>query len=293
MHFDQLPNAIVSAVVLAGLYSIIALGFVLLFRAAGIFNFATGQMLMLGTYLYFQFTTQYHLPFLVGLVAALVMMAALGAVIHVALLKRLAGLEHWSYAVLTLGVSVVMAQIVALLWGDQARNVSLPLPNFALHTSGQIALTTSSVVTFLTAVLLLVGTLALIRYSKWGIQMRAASENPVLASQSGIDIDRVFIIGWAATGIILTAGGIVYAYSTILTLSIGDIGIRGFAPAFVGGMDSAAGVVPGALIVALVENLAVVYFGESVRDAAVMMVLLVVLAVRPTGIFGTPRVRRI
>jgi branched-chain amino acid transport system permease protein len=293
MHFDQLPNAVVSAIILSGLYSIVALGFVLLFRAAGVFNFATGQMIMLGTYLYYQLATPYHMPFLVALLGALVTMGALGAVMHIVLLQRLAGLEHWSYAVLTLGVSIVMARVVAIFWGTEERTVNLPLPVYAVHTSNQIAITTGGILTLVAALVLLVGTLWLIRYSKWGIQMRAAAENPVLASQSGIDIDRVFIIGWAATGIILTAAGIVYAYSTVLSQSVGDIGIRGLAPAFVGGMDSAAGVFPGAIVVALIENLAVVYFGESVRDAAVMMVILVMLVIRPTGLFGTPRVRRV
>ena len=293
MHIDQLPNAVVSAVILSGLYSIVGLGFVLLFRAAGVFNFATGQMIMLGTYLYYQLATPYHMPFLIALLGALVTMGALGAVMHIGLLQRLAGLEHWSYAVLTLGVSIVMARVVAIFWGTEARTVNLPLPSLSFHTSNQIAITTGGVLTMVAALVMLVGTLWLIRYSKWGIQMRAAAENPVLASQSGIDIDRVFIIGWAATGIILTMAGIVYAYSTVLSQSVGDIGLRGLAPAFVGGMDSAAGVFPGAVIVALIENLAVVYFGESVRDAAVMMVILVMLVVRPTGLFGTPRVRRV
>jgi branched-chain amino acid transport system permease protein len=293
MHFDQIPNALVSAIVLSGLYSIVGLGFVLLFRAAGVFNFATGQMIMLGSYLYFQFTTPFHVPFLLALLGALVLMGSIGAVMHIALLQRLAGLEHWSYAVLTLGVSIVMARVVAILWGTEARSVTVPLPAMSFHGPGNIAITTGGILTLVAAAVLLVGTLVLIRYSKWGIQMRAAAENPVLASQSGIDIDRVFIIGWAATAIILTTAGIVYAYSTVLSQSIGDIGIRGLAPAFVGGMDSAAGVFPGALIVAVVENLAVVYFGESVRDAAVMMVVLVVLAVRPAGLFGTPQVKRI
>jgi branched-chain amino acid transport system permease protein len=293
MHFDQIPNAVVSAVVLSGLYSIVALGFVLLYRAAGVFNFATGQMIMLGSYLYYQFAAQYHMPFLVALVGSLVVMAVIGAVMHIALLQRLAGLEHWSYAVLTLGVSIVMARVVAIIWGTEARTVTLPLPNFSFHTSSQIAFTTGGILTLAVAIVLMVGALILIRYSKWGIQMRAAAENPVLASQSGIDIDRVFIIGWAATAVILASAGIVYAYSTVLSQSIGDIGLRGFAPAFVGGMDSVAGVFPGAIIVALIENLSVVYFGESVRDAAVMMVILVVLAIKPTGLFGTPRVRRI
>ena len=230
MHLDQLPNAIVSAAILSGLYSIVALGFVLLFRAAGVFNFATGQMIMLGTYLYYQLATPYHMPFLVALLGALVTMGALGAVMHIALLQRLAGLEHWSYAVLTLGVSIVMARVVAIFWGTEARTVSLPLPSLSFHTTNQIAITTGGVLTLVAALVLLVATLWLIRYSKWGIQMRAAAENPVLASQSGIDIDRVFIIGWAATGIILTMAGVVYAYSTVLSQSIGDIGLRGLAP---------------------------------------------------------------
>src|SRR5690348_15150468 len=167
MHLDQIPNAVVSAAVLSGLYSIVALGFVLLFRAAGVFNFATGHMIMLGSYLFFQFTSVYHLPFPLALLGALLVMAVIGAVMHLALLKRLAGLEHWSYAVLTLGVSIVMARVVAIIWGTEARTVALPLPSLSVHMAGEIAFTTGGIVTLVVAVILLVGTLVLVRYSKW------------------------------------------------------------------------------------------------------------------------------
>jgi branched-chain amino acid transport system permease protein len=123
--------------------------------------------------------------------------------------------------------------------------------------------------------------------------MRAAAENMILASQSGINVDRVFMGGWAGTCAALAIVGITYGYSTIVTPSLADIGLRGLACAIVGGFDSLGGLVPGAIIVALTENISVVYFGESVRDAAVMIVILIVIAIKPSGLLGTRSIERV
>ncbi len=300
MPVSELPNAIVSGLLLAGLYVVVGLAWVLLFRATKILNFATGQFVLLGAYLYFVASARVGAAFVLSLVGAVVAMALVGALIQFVLLRRMAGVQahavgHSPFAavILTFGISTVIQHAVTMIFGPSTVALPVPLPKHSITFPGHVAITTEGIFVWVIASALLVSTILLIRYSKWGIQMRAAAENAVLASQSGINVDSVFLIGWVAAASICALAGISYGYSTVLTPDLANIGIRGLAPVIVGGMDSAAGVLPGAVIVRVGENVLVLIFGESVRDAAVMLVLLLVLAVRPTGVFGSRDIRRI
>lgn len=294
MDVSELPNAVVSAVFLAGLYLLVGLGWVLLFRATQVLNFATGQFVLLGACLYYTFTANLHLPLLVSLLFALVVMAAVGAAVHLFLIRRVTGTEgFFAPVILTLGISTVITQGVNMVYGSGSLAIALPAGNGATHFPGRIAITSYEVITLVIGLLVLFGTQLIVRRSRWGIQMRAAAENTVLASQSGINIDRVFMAGWAGAALVLAVVGIIYGASTVVTPSLSDIGLRGLAVAIVGGFDSLGGLIPAALIVALAEDLSVVAFGESVRDAAVMIVILIVLAIRPQGLMGTKSVVRV
>lgn len=293
MHITEWPNAGVSSIVLAGLYIMVGLGWVLLFRATQVLNFATGQLILLGACLYYTFTASLHLPFVVSLALVLVVMTAVGAAVHGLLIRRVSGTQgFFAPVILTLGISTVIAQAVNLGYGSGSLAISVPSGNHAFRT-GSVAVTSIGLIMLVLGLVALFAMQVIIRRSKWGTQMRAAAESTVLASQSGINVDRVFMIGWAATAFILTLVGISYGAGTIVTPSLADIGLRGLAVAIVGGFDSLTGLAPAALIVAVTENFSVVFLGESVRDAAVMVVILIVLAIRPQGLFGSRSVVRV
>jgi branched-chain amino acid transport system permease protein len=300
MLSGQLPNAVVSGLVLAGLYSVAGLAWVLLFRATKLLNFGTGQFIVLGAYFYFLLTTSFHLPFWGGFIAAVACMGAVGFLLQSVLLRRLLGtpahaVGHAPFApvILTFGVAAVVQHVVTMIFGPEPRSLPTPLPKNVIQLPGNAVITADGILIWVIAAALLVTTVLVIRYSKWGIQMRAAAEQPLLASQSGIKVGNVYIAAWAVASAICGIAGISYSYSTVLSPDLANIGIRSLAPVIVGGMDSAAGVLPGAIIVAIAENLLVLVFGEGVRDAAVMLVILCVLAIRPNGLFGTGDIRRL
>jgi branched-chain amino acid transport system permease protein len=296
----QLPNAIVSGLLLAGLYTVVGLAWVLLFRAAKILNFGTGQFIVLGAYFYFVLTDNLHLPFWAGFIGAVICMAAVGFVVQYGLLRRLLGtpahaIGHAPFApvILTFGIAAVVQHLVTMVFGPEPRFLPTPLPKSVINLPGHTVVTADAILIWAIALVLLVSSVLVIRYSKWGIQMRAAAEQPLLASQSGINVGYVFIAAWAVASSICALAGVSYSYSTVLSPDLANIGIRSLAPVIVGGMDSVAGVVPGAIIVAIAENLLVLIFGEGVRDAAVMLVILAVLVIRPNGLFGTGDIRRL
>jgi branched-chain amino acid transport system permease protein len=135
--------------------------------------------------------------------------------------------------------------------------------------------------------------MAFMRLSKRGVQMRATAENPVLASQRGINVDMIFVIAFAVAVAAATLAGISFSYSNVLAPSIAALGLRGLAPALVGGMDSIGGALIGSVVVAFIETAAVTQWGGDIKDMAAFLVLLVALAVRPHGLFGTPEIRRV
>ena len=297
---SQIPNAVVSGLILAGLYVVAGLAWVVLFRAAKILNFGTGQFIVLGAYLYFVLTGGLRLPIWAGFVGAVLLMAVVGMAVQVGLLNRLLGtpahaVGHAPFApvILTFGLAAVVQHAVTMFFGPEPRSVPTPLPKQTINLPGHTVITAEGIFIWGIAVVLLLTTIVVIRYSRWGIRMRAAAEQPLLASQRGINVGNVFIAAWAAASAIAALAGVSYTYSTVLSPDLVNIGLRSLAPVIVGGMDSAAGIVPGAIIVALAENLLVLVFGESVRDAAVMLVILAVLVIRPNGLLSTGDIRRL
>jgi len=293
VHLDQLPNAIVSALPLAGVYAVVGLGWVVLFRATRILNFATGQFVLFGAYLYYYFSERVGLPFPLSLVCAIGAMALMGAMLHILFMRRMVGQEGFAPVILTMGLAIVISNAVTLLFGPGTQSVSLPLAKTSVQFPGNIAITSGGFLIMGVAAVLAVGAILMIRFSRWGIQMRAAAEDPLHASQSGINVGTVFVGAWASASAVLGLMGVIYGFSTVVTPDMTSVGIRGLSPVIVGGMASIVGVVPGSIVVALIENVSVVYFGESVRDAAVMIVILAMLTVRPTGLFGGRLIGRV
>ena len=281
----------VESVTLAAIYLMIGLAWVIIYRATRVLNFATGQMLLLSALVFATLTVTLGLPPLLALLIALAVNAGVGMPFDV-LLKPLSGRPVFSQIIVTVGFAIVLATVMSLLWGTESR--ALPAP-FERHTVrvGDAVLTWLDLAIVGGALLVYAGLLAFLQWSRPGRQMRAAAESPLLASQSGININGVFRLSWAVAGIVMAVGGIGFAYLTIVTPSIVDLGLRGIAPALIAGLDDVRGVIIGAFVIALVENLAAYYFGGDVRNVVPFIVILVVLMIRPYGLFGSPEIRRV
>jgi branched-chain amino acid transport system permease protein len=293
MTWDILPDVFVSSLVLAGTYALIALGWVFIFRATGILNFATGQFVVLGVYLFFWTSVELKLPILVALPIALALVGALGALMYLGTLRPLAGQPLFSPIMVTLGLSIVMTSAIVIIWGAQTRALKPPLTVHTYKLPGHAIITTIGILTISTALVVYAVIMLLLRVSKRGVQMRATAENPLLASQRGINIDVIFMIAFAVAVAASTLAGLSFSYTNVLGPSIAAVGLRGLSPALIGGMDSIGGALVGSIVVAFIETAAVTQFGGDIKDMIAFMVLLVALAIRPYGLFGTPQIRRV
>jgi len=295
----SVQNAIAAAIPLAATYVIAGLAWAIIFRASKIFNFATAQFIVLGAYLAYCLTRDAHIPVWLALILAAAAMALIGALTQTIFMRRLLdasgdGSAQASFApvILTFGLAAVIEHVLSISFGTGPEYIASPFPKTIFHLPSGVVLTSANVIIGVIALVLWGGSVLFIRLSKWGMQMRAAAEQPLLASQSGINVNGILIGAWAAAAVMAAIAGITYSYSSVVSPDIGNIGLRSLAPVIVGGMDSVTGVLPGAIIVALAESFAAVGFGESVRDAAVQVVILAVLIVRPSGLLGGATVRR-
>lgn len=282
-------QAAASVVVLASLYVLLAVGYVLVYRASRVLNLAQGDLMMLGGYALFALVTTVAAPPAAAIPLALVASAAVGFLIYVLLMARLAGHPVFAAVLVTVSLGILLRVAVVLGFTDQIR---YPLPamglaNPTLRLGAGVAVSTIDALTVLAAAVVMAGLIAFLHRSRLGMQMRAAGERPLLAAQRGIDFQLLFALSWALASLTAGVAGILYGSNVRLDPELGVLGLKAFAVALVGGLDSLAGVVPAALLVAAVEVLTVVYGEPLLADVSPFLCLLAMLLIRPWGLGGT------
>jgi branched-chain amino acid transport system permease protein len=285
---------LVDSVSIAGIYALSALSWVLLFRTTRLLNLANGQFLLLGTYFFFSFVFQLGLPFVLGLLLAAIAIAVVGAIVYFTLLRRLAGQGEFTVVIMTLGLAAAITSVTTMIWGNQDRVLTSSVGNHLYHLPRGATITTYDIIVVVAAIVLVGGASLFIDHLPFGLSMRAAAENPVLASQTGVRVDRVLAAGWALSLVAATLSGIAYSYVNVLSPDISEqLGLLGLAPAFIGGLDSIPGALVGGLIVALCESFAGAYVSAGSQDAVAWMLMLLFLLLRPQGLFGSKRIERV
>lgn len=283
---------LLSIVVLASIYALIAVAWVMIFRATGVPNFATGTMVLLGALVFYSFYSQMDMPFVVSLVLALAV-GVLIAVLAQRIVNPLVGQPLWSPVMLTFGLTIVLTAVISMIWSGTPRQLPRPVEarTFTLEPFGYI--TVYGIAAVVVCSVFFAVLLVFLRWSRLGTQMRAVADSPHLASHSGIRVGRVALVSWAIAGVASVLAGILYGYSNIVSFDMAQLGLRGIVPALVGGFDSVKGALVGALIVAFVELNASSLLGGQSQDIAAYVVLLAVLVVKPYGLFGTKEIRRV
>jgi len=215
--------------------------------------------------------------------------ALLGTFIYLVLLRPMIGQPVVSAIMVTIGISILMRGLATMIWGPKLRSldVATGIPNVPLSLPGGIIISTFELLTIIVAILFMLGLFLFLKYVRQGIQMRAVAENALLAAQRGINIYFVFVLAWIIAIVSATIAGILYGSNVRLDPEIGFIALKALAVPIVGGMDSLLGLIPAALIVALVEIIFMTYISTQLSETVPLIILLIVLLLRPWGLFGT------
>jgi branched-chain amino acid transport system permease protein len=282
-------QALASIVVVASLYALLGAGYVVVYRASRVLNLAQGDLMALGGYLLFAVASGVGGAPAVSIPLAAVASGLAGFAIYRLLMRPMAGHPVFAAVLVTVTLGILLRAAIVMLFTDQIRHPLglLGLSNAPRPLPGGAVVSTFDLVTVATAVTLFAGLFLFLHRSRLGIQIRAAGERALLASQRGIDFHFVFALSWAIAVFAGGVAGMLFASNVRLDPSIGVLGLKAFAVALVGGLDSLAGVIPGALIVAAVEVLSVRYGNPLLSDVSPFLCLLAMLLVRPWGLFGT------
>jgi branched-chain amino acid transport system permease protein len=283
----QALQVIVSGISQGCIYGLIALGFVLIYKATETVNFAQGELMMLGAFLGLTATAVLGLPYWAAIAAALLVMAAFGFVLERAVLNPILGQPAFAIVMVTIGIGFVARGVVTMIpgWGTDTHVIEAPFRGEVLRAGGLVIAAEHLVI--IAATIALAAVLYLFfRYSRVGVAMQAASQNQLAAYYMGIPVRRLNGLIWAISAAVAALAGLLLAPLTFVHVNMGFIGLKAFPAAVVGGFGSLPGALVGGIVIGVVESLSGVYLPEGFKDVAAYVVVLIVLAVRPTGLFG-------
>ena len=280
---------VVNIVVLASIYALIACGYVLIYRVSRILNLAHGELMMLGAYLLLATASLFAGHPAMALAAAALLSLLVGALVYVFLMRKMTGEMVLAAILTTVALGILIRGVAVLIWSAQQQYpaVALGVANPSLSLLGGARISIWSLALVLTNLAVYCGLFLFLNFSRWGMRMRAAGQNPLLAAQRGINLHAVYALAWSLSTLTGALAGILMALDSGLTTSMPVIGLKAFPAALVGGLDSLAGALLGALIVASAEVLLIYYVDPLLSDVVPFLVLIAMLTVRPWGLFGT------
>lgn len=273
-------------------YALVAVGFVVIYKASDVINFAQGELLLFGAYLAFFFMAQLGWHWSLGIVATVLVAAAIGLLIERLVLRPLIGEPIISMIMATIGLSSVLQAIVAAIWGPRPRAFEPFLPGGQVRLGGAVLGVDRLLI--IVIALVLIGFLGLFfRHTREGIAMRAIADDQQAALSMGISIKRVLAIAWALAAITAAVGGMMLGNIVGVSQEISFIGLRVFPVVILGGLDSIAGAVVGGAAIGLLEAYTAGYVGHGLNLIVPFVVLILVLMVRPYGLFGKEIIERV
>ena len=277
---------------LAGLYALISLAWVAVFQATGAFNLATGSFILLGPYFVVGFLA-HGVPLVAALLLGLVGAALVAVISYMLILRPLAGRPILAPIIVTLGISIALDAIVKITFGSESRVISSPDVLGAWELGNGRTIPVVNLIAIIVSFGFVLAAMLVTRRTRLGILMRASSENSLRAEQLGIGIHKMAAIGWATAGVAAALAGILYSFTNLASPELALLGLKGLAPAMLGGFQSQGGALIGSLVLAVLETGAVRLWGGSVRDVVPFVALLAILLLRPQGLFGKPTYLRV
>ena len=276
---------LVSGVALGCVYGLIALGFVLVYKATEVVNFAQGDLMMLGGFFAFTFIGMMGLNYWIGFAGAVAAMALFGMLAERVVVRPILGYPQFSIIMATIGLGYFLRSVAGMVWGTDDFKIDTPFSQGVLRIGSLVlAFDKLSVI----AATIILCTLLWLFFNKTtlGTAMRASSENMLAAYYMGIPVKRLNGLVWGLAAAVASVAGLLLAPITFVHANMGFIGLKAFPAAVVGGFGSLPGAIVGGLVIGIVESLSGFYLPEGFKDIAAYIVVLLMLMVKPNGLFG-------
>jgi branched-chain amino acid transport system permease protein len=283
----QFVQLVISGISQGCIYGLIALGFVLIYKATETVSFAQGELMMLGAFGGLAAMTFLGFPFWLAVLSAIAAMAAFGVLLERIVIRPILGQPAFSIVMLTIGIGYVARGLITMIpaIGTETHTLPVPYKDQVWHL-GALVLNVEQMVVIAATAALCLALFAAFRYSKVGIAMQAASQNQLAAYYMGIPVRQLNGLVWGLAAAVAAIAGLLLAPITFVHANMGFIGLKAFPAAVVGGFGSLPGAIVGGLIIGIVESLSGFYLPQGFKDVAAYIVVLVMLMVKPNGLFG-------
>jgi branched-chain amino acid transport system permease protein len=289
---SEILQLLISGISQGCLYGLVALGFVLIYKATEMVNFAQGELMMLGAFVAYTFLDILQWPFYWAVLATIFVMAVFGVVIERVFMRRMIGEPPFAALMLTIGLGFLLRAVAGAIWGSDPRSITTPYGG-GIFSIGDAVLGYENIAIVIGTAILCLLLYLFLRYTRVGIAMQAASQNQLAAYYVGIPVKRVFSLVWAISAMIAAVAGILIAPVSLVDPQLGFIGVKAFAAAIVGGFGSLPGAIIGGLIVGVAEQFAGLYLPPGFADTSAYVILLLVLIARPEGLFSTMQKKKV
>jgi len=275
-----------------GLLALAGLAFVIIYKATKVVNLAIGELLMISAYLFFALAAAMNLPIWAAILGAIVASGALGALVERTLIRPMLGESAISTFMVTVGLSSILVGLVELVWTADPQRLPEFMPSDPVLL-GPAMVAPKVFYGFLVTALLITAVLLVFRFWRGGVALRATASDQAAAYSMGINVPRVFSLAWTVAAMIAAVAGIVVGAIGGISSTMGVFGLSVLVVVIVGGLDSIVGALVGGLLVGLVEAWAGAYLGGGFKTVATFSLLVLVLLVRPYGLFGTHDIERL
>jgi branched-chain amino acid transport system permease protein len=280
---------VANIVVLAAIYALVSTGYVLIYRVSRVLNLAHGELMMIGAYLLVATAGAFSGNPLLALVLAAAGGLIMGMVVYAVLMRWLTGEAVLAAVLITIALGILLRGLSILIWTTQQ---FYPGATFGWHNPPVrimpgVQISAASLAIVLLTIIVYAGLFVFLQFTRWGVRMRAAGQNPLLAEQRGIRLHGIYAFAWGLSTFTASLAGMLLSLDSGVESTMATIGLKAFPAALVGGLDSLFGAVIGALIVATAEIAAIQYVNPLLSDVVPFLVLLIVLAIRPWGLFGS------
>lgn len=269
-----------------------ALGFVLIYKATGVINFAQGEFLLIGAYTFYTAFVILRLPIVVAALVGVVVAVAIGVLVERFILRPMVGQSHISIIMVTIGLAGLLSSLVQMFFGTQPRSMPPVFPRNQLEILGANIPANRLWVLLVAGIVLTLLTLFFQR-SKHGIAMRAVADDQQAAMTVGISVRRVFALSWALAAVSALIAGILLADVTTVEMNLVNFGLLVFPVVILGGLDSVPGTIIGGLTIGLISQFVSGYLDPGLAEVAPYLVLVLILLIRPYGVFGEKRIERV
>lgn len=288
-YFIQL---VASGLAIGAIYGLVAMSFAVIFKATGIINFAQGEMGMITAYTSWSIATMLGTDAVSTVLVAVLVGATLGLVCERLIMRPMLGEPVLSVVLVTVGLAVVLRALVTLIWGAAPHKFNVEGADTIVHL-GEVGMRASQLTVIVVLLLAIAGFWFFLRHSRFGVAMRAVAADEKTARLMGVSTARVQAVAWAAASGLAGLAGAFFAVIYGLAPTIFELGLKAFPATVLGGFDSILGSAFSGLIIGVLENLVGGYLPSTLKEIAGFVLILVVLMVRPFGLFGEKRIERV